>query len=296
MKFATVFFLLWIISWGVIFGGEKLPFAPEGQDYLIGEIVTFVYALVLIWLTRKTAFQPAMLGIRRPGHEALLLTVYLVAFTLVLPWLFGVRSHLASLGIAEQNAGVWAMQTSGSVLRWALINFAIFAAIPFLVFRYYFRYPLRSFMLGFSRRWIPYALITGTLSLGAFVTADFFQTPIQGHLITLVVMSLGTFIPVMIFTQSLLAPRFALLTKSWIGGAILTGLVYGVYHFNEFYLSWDSGSAIAVSLAWAMQSAFFGVIKGITTLRTGNAWLHIFNTHTPHLAEAPEIHRIFNSR
>ena len=82
--------------------------------------------------------------------------------------------------------------------------------------------------------------------------------------------------------------------KSWVSGAVLAGLVYGVYHSGEFYFAWRSPAEAAVSLAWMLQFAYFGVLKAITTLRTGSAWIHIFNTHMPHLAEAPEVMRVLS--
>jgi hypothetical protein len=39
-----------------------------------------------------------------------------------------------------------------------------------------------------------------------------------------------------------------------------------------------------------------GLLKAITTLRTGNAWLHIAITHTIHLAEAPAVATTFTAR
>jgi hypothetical protein len=45
-----------------------------------------------------------------------------------------------------------------------------------------------------------------------------------------------------------------------------------------------------------MQVAFWGLVKAITTLRTGNAWMHIATTHTIHLAEAPAVAQTFSIR
>ncbi len=42
-----------------------------------------------------------------------------------------------------------------------------------------------------------------------------------------------------------------------------------------------------------MQFSFYGVLKALTTLRTRSAWIHIFNTHMPHLAEAPALAEVF---
>jgi hypothetical protein len=157
---------------------------------------------------------------------------------------------------------------------------------------------LKSLLLSFPepQKWVPYSLIAALISLGGFVGRAYFKLPLWGHLLTFVLFSLGTFIPVMILIQSLLAPRLAILARSWIGGAVLAGAAYGLYHSREFYLEWGSLSQVTVSLAWIMQLAFFGVLKAVSTLRTGNAWIHIFNTHLPHLTEAPEVLRIFSTK
>jgi hypothetical protein len=34
-------------------------------------------------------------------------------------------------------------------------------------------------------------------------------------------------------------------------------------------------------------------MNALTTLRTRSAWIHIFNTHMPHLAEAPALAEVF---
>jgi hypothetical protein len=208
----------------------------------------------------------------------------------------GLRAHVASVGLSPGTLHAWSQQTSGSLLLWAGYFFVAGALLPFLYFVLVKRYSLRSLLLGFPepKKWIPFAAVTAALSLSAFVRPDFFRLPLSGHLTALAVFSLGTFLPVMVLTQCLLAPRLAVLSRSWVSGAVLAGLVYGIYHCGEFYFEWKSLPQAAVSLSWMMQFAYFGVLKAVTTLRTGSAWIHIFNTHLPHLAEAPEVMRVLS--
>lgn len=100
----------------------------------------------------------------------------------------------------------------------------------------------------------------------------------------------------LVLFESLLAPRLAILGRSAVTGAVLSGIAYGLYHPFEFYLTWGSPGEIAVSLAWIAQISFYGVVKGVSTLWTGSAWVHVFTTHTVHLSEVGEVVRVFRLR
>ncbi len=268
-----------------------LPYAPGNRfGFFIGEIVTALMILILIWLSRnrKPIDHLSDLQIKQPLRETIALLAYLILTVVIIGPALGVRSHLASAGLDERSLHAWSSQTVSSVILWAGFYFCFVALVPFLFFTFWRGYTYKSLLLSFPepKRWIPYAFLTAVISIGGFVSPAYFELPLWGHLLTFILFSLGTFIPVMILIQSLLAPRLAILTQSWINGSVLAGLTYGLYHSREFYLEWDSVSQIVVSLAWIMQLAFFGVLKGVSTLRTGNAWIHIFNTHLPHLTEA----------
>ncbi len=294
------FTLLWILSWAVILAdaGQTLPHVPPDRlRFLFGEVFTGATVLVLVAMTRKRAPVDHRndFGIRDTRAETIGLLIYL-AVVIVLGAKLGLRAHVASVGLTPGTLHAWSQQTSHSLLLWAGYFFAAGVIIPFLYFHLVRRYSLRSLLLGFPepKKWIPYAAITAVLSTSAFVKPEFFQLPLRGHALAFVVFSLGTFLPVMVLTQCLIAPRLAIQARSWVSGSVLAGLAYGLYHSTEFYFAWDSGSQAAVSLAWVLQFAYFGVLKAVTTLRTGSAWIHIFNTHMPHLAEAPEVVRVLS--
>jgi hypothetical protein len=168
-------------------------------------------------------------------------------------------------------------------------------AVPYLVFRYVLGYDAASMLLRFERPrvWVPFFVVVGALSYLPVVTPEYWTTSPVAHLLTLVLFTLGSFLPIMITTQSLAAPRIAVLTRSWVGGAVLSGLVYAALNVTEAFLEWDTTAQVLLSLAWFLQVWFWGVVKGVTTLRTGNAWLHIATTHTIHLAEAPAVATTF---
>ncbi|MCI0355830.1 MAG: hypothetical protein L0099_12435 [Acidobacteria bacterium] len=299
-RFLAGFTMLWIISWIVILmdAGHSLPYAPPDRlRFLFGEVFTGATVLVLIAMARK---RPPVdhrndFSIHNPRAEAIGLIVYLLAVIAVGAQL-GLHTHVASVGLNPGTLHAWGLQTPASLLLWAGYFLVAGVVVPLLFFVLIRRYSLRSLLLSFPepKKWIPYAAITAVLSLSAFVRPDFFRLPLRGHAIALLLFSLGTFLPVMVLTQSLLAPRLAVLTKSWVSGSVLAGLVYGLYHSGEFYFAWGTLMEAAVSLAWMAQFAYFGVLKAVTTLRTGSAWIHIFNTHMPHLAEAPEVMRVLS--
>ncbi len=291
------FSLLWVLSWVVILGdaGNSLPHAPPDRvRFLFGELFTGATVLVLIAMTRKRApvDHRSDLGVRNAGAETIGLLLYL-GLVIVLGARMGLRAHVASVGLSPGTLHAWSQQTFASLLLWAGYFFIAGVVAPLLFFVMVRRYSLRSLLLSFPepKKWIPYAAITAMLSASAFVKPEFFQLPLRGHGLALLLFSLGTFLPVMVLTQSLLAPRLAILARSWVSGSVLAGLVYGLYHSGEFYFAWSTSTQAMVSLAWMLQFAYFGVLKAVTTLRTGSAWIHIFNTHMPHLAEAPEVVR-----
>ncbi|MBI2683157.1 MAG: hypothetical protein HYX26_08080 [Acidobacteriales bacterium] len=234
---------------------------------------------------------------RDARRETMGLIVY-VTFILAIAAAFGLRTHVGSVGLHASTLHAWHEQNASSLLAWAGFFFVAGVVFPLIMFMGIKRYSASDLLLRFPepKKWASYGVITGLLTLSAFITPAYFQVPLWGHALTILLFSMGTFLPVMVLFQCLLAPRFEALTGSWASGAILAGLAYGLYHSGEFFYAWDSPQHIAASLAWILQFAFFGVLKAVTTLRTGNAWLHILNTHLPHLAEAPEVVRIFAAR
>ena len=299
-RYLIGFSLLWALSWFVILAdaGQTLPHAPPDRlRFLFGELFTGATVLVLIAMTRKRApvDHRSDLGLRNVGAEVLGLLLYLT-LVLVVGSSLGLRAHVASVGLNPGTLHAWSLQTPASLMLWAGYFFAAGVVLPLLFFVGVRRYSWRSLLLGFPepQKWIPYAAVTAVLSASAFIRPEFFRLPLRGHALALLLFSMGTFLPVMVLTQSLLAPRLAILSKSWVSGAVLAGLVYGFYHCTEFYFAWSTSTEAAVSLAWMMQFAYFGVLKAVTTLRTGSAWIHIFNTHMPHLAEAPEVVRVLS--
>ncbi len=103
-----------------------------------------------------------------------------------------------------------------------------------------------------------------------------------------------------IFVYSLLLPRYKKLTGSVATTTILGGITYAAFHVFEYWTLYDSlGNAIfSISMVFIQ---FFGpgMIKSFLTLRTGNAWVHVWAYHliTPHtLGDTANVAKYFNIR
>jgi hypothetical protein len=297
------FALVWLAASAYILFFADLSVLHHGNQepagYFAGEFATLLVVGVMLFLARGTrpVDHTSDLGIARPGLETLALVAYMLVMMGV-GSILGVRTHIAFVALDEGTRSIWGQQTPGSVLLWVGYNFVAYAVLPFLVFSRLRGYSLASMLLRFPRPrvWVPFAVVVGLLGFLPVVSPDYWTTPISAHLLTLGLMTVGTIMPVMILTQSLIAPRLAIISRSWVTGAVLAGLVYALFNANEFFLQWGSASEIILSLAWVVQVAFWGVVKGLVTLCTGSAWLHIFVTHTIHLAEAPAVARVFGLR
>ncbi len=296
-----LFLAVWAPSWVLLFldRGRTLPSAPVPRHFFVGQIVTLIFLGVLLRLSRDRmpVDHRSGLAIRQPLAETVGVVIYLFLI-LAVGQTLGVRPHIASAGLSGGASVAWGSQTASSVLRWAIFNFVTGVVIPLAYFAGLRRYSVRTLLLGFpaGKKWVFFCAIAGMWGVFAGDPRATFGQPLTGHLLTILLFSLGTFLPILVLFESLLAPRLAILTQSAIAGAVLSGVGYGLYHVSEFYMDWSSASAGAISLAWLIQIMFFGVAKGVSTLWTGSAWVHIFTTHTVHLTEVPEVVRVFRLR
>jgi hypothetical protein len=89
----------------------------------------------------------------------------------------------------------------------------------------------------------------------------------------------------MIFIYSILLPRYAKLTAP-VTAFLLGAASYPAMHVFESWTRYDSPVHAAVSVI--MVFLFFfppGVMKSFLTMRTGNAWVHVWAFHaiSPHV-------------
>jgi hypothetical protein len=127
-----------------------------------------------------------------------------------------------------------------------------------------------------------------------------FRQVALGAPLTFVLYMVGTVLPTMIFVQALLVPRFLALTNSVPATVILGGVAYAAMHFPETWMVMTSPGNTILSVIFLGFTYFGpGLVKATLTVRTGNAWVHVWAYHAiaPHtLLDTPLIVRIFGIR
>ena len=79
---------------------------------------------------------------------------------------------------------------------------------------------------------------------------------------------------------------------------MLGGITYTLLHCFDGWLAFDSVNAVLLSVIFLFfQYLGPGMVKTVLTLRTGNAWVHVWAYHAiaPHvLADSPNVVKIFH--
>jgi len=187
--------------------------------------------------------------------------------------------------------GATHVQSPAAVYTWAAYNGVFLALLPYLIFRW--RGYSRQALNLRSANWKNDALIIAVVMLIScayeFAGPNIFQlTPHQqlvGGVLSLVLHLCGTDLPIMIFIYAILLPRYARLFSPLV--AFLAGAVsYPLMHVFESWTRYDSPYHAAVSVIFVLLTFFPpGVMKCFLTLRTGNAWVHMWGFHAiaPHV-------------
>ncbi len=300
--------LIWLVSTVYLqFFADLSLFQYGDQEPIINRLLqlgVLVFSGIMIFLAKRTGLKPidhtSKLGIsyRNAQLETLWLIVYMLVF-MGIGYALNIHSHIHISAFNDGTQSILGLEPLSSTLVWTAYNFTIFAVIPLIYFMAIRKYNARSLLLGFPKpkTFVPFAVIIGLIGVVPIVIGDFFTTPLTAHLLTFFIYTLGAVIPVAIFTQALLAPRLAILSKSWITGSILAGIAYAAFNLNEYFLEWDSPEKVTLSLITLASGDFgWGILKALATLSLGNAWMHIFTTHTFHYADGPLVAEIFKIR
>jgi len=194
--------------------------------------------------------------------------------------------------------------TPAEVFVWAAYNFAVFAVGPYLYFRR--RYTPTQLNLRSTDRRNDLLVIVVVLVIESVVefvglsSALFDLSPRQAALglpLSVGVYFVGTVLPTMIFIECVLVPRYARLTGSTASTVILGGVTYTLLHCFDGWQNYTGPSAAVLSVIFLFFQYFGpGMIKTVLTLRTGNAWVHVWAYHAvaPHtIADTPLIVKIF---
>jgi hypothetical protein len=187
---------------------------------------------------------------------------------------------------------------------WAIYNFLVYAAAPYLYFRR--RYSAEALNLKSSNRCNDLLVIVVVLALeGLFQIAGLSSAILHlaprqltlGIPLTFVLYFLGTVLPTMVLIYAILVPRLLKLTGSVATTVILGGVAYTLMHALDAWLIFASPTESLLSIVFLFFQYFApGMMKTVLTLRTGNAWVHVWAYHAiaPHtLMDTPLMVKVF---
>ncbi len=275
---------------------------------VVGQIGLIVFALVVIavawWITRK---RPAIdFDARTPARaiakqEAIALLVY-GTIVLSIGGFLGIGMHLHGAVFGPTRELM-----PREVYVWAGYNFLFFAAIPYFVFRRrgngHQAMGLKSEDVKSDTILILVVLVLESVGeLMAFPGIFSLNTGqlVIGLPVTFGLHLFGTGIPVMIFVYGLLFPRYVKAFGSAAAAVIYGALTYAGLHIFEYWTVYDSLVNGAMSVIFVfLQFSYPGLVKSVLTVRTGNAWVHLWAYHAiaPHVTvDTPHTVRVFGIR
>jgi hypothetical protein len=203
--------------------------------------------------------------------------------------------HTFGAGIAMHLngslVGATRIQSPHEVYLWSAYNFTLLALVPYIVFR----------MRGYSREQLNLRsanwkndtlVILVVLAIGCLMDLtgpNIFQlTPHQrvvGGLLSFVIHLFLTDLPVMILIYGILLPRYARMFSP-ATAFLLGAATYPAIHIFETFTRYDSPYDSMISAIFVFLFFFPpGVMKSFLTMRTGNAWVHMWGFHaiSPHV-------------
>jgi hypothetical protein len=278
-------------------------------DANLALVEVFLLIGLTYWLTRKrdrSDFANRAPDGATAGRETLFLLGY-GAGGLLLGYLLArlMGWHPFGLHLAGSIYGTHQHVSPGEAIAWASYNLIVYAVVPLLYFRR--RYSAAQLNLRSGDRRADAVLIAAILLVESLVQVAaldpkiFDLTPHQflvGVPLTFVLYLAGAVLPAMIFVYAILVPRFHRLTGSIPATVILAGLTYTALHIWDAWTVFDSPGDAVLSVCFLLLTYFVpGMFKAVLTLRTGNAWVHVWAYHAlaPHtLADAPHIVHVFH--
>lgn len=213
--------------------------------------------------------------------------------------------HAISFHLPGTLYGTHALVTPAEALTWAGYNFAVYAVVPFVIFRR--RYTAEALNLRSSNRRNDLLVIAVVLLLESLFELTTLSAAILdlrqrqlllGAPLTFALYFVGTVLPTMVFVYCILVPRYLRLTGSAATTVILGGVTYALLHFFDGWTLFTSPGNAALSVTFLFFQYFApGMFKTFVTLRTGNAWVHVWSYHAvaPHMLEdTPLIVQVFH--
>ncbi|MGH9713604.1 MAG: hypothetical protein ACRD5M_09930 [Candidatus Acidiferrales bacterium] len=311
--------LIWVACSAAIFplSQGKLPFnrpalagvADRLQIYIA--IFGWFYALIFMGVTYRLTRKRAIpdMSSRAPNvlmslRETLGLWIY-GAVVMAVGQIAGRRMFGEGIGLHLNGSlfGMTRMVMPSEVWIWAAFNFVLLALVPYLVFRAR-GYSREALNLKSSNLRNDTLVIVVVLAMEtAFEMVGNKILTLTGHQIlvggalSFVVHLLGTGLPVMIFIYAILMPRYMRMTRSVAATTLLGAVSYAAVHLFEYWTVYDSLPHSALSVIFILLTFVNpGLVKSYLTVRTGNAWVHLWGFHAiaPHVtSDTPMIVDIF---
>ena len=298
---------------GVPFDRPRLIETPViVQTVVIPLLIVPIYLLTFMGLTYFITRKRAKADLFNRAPEKMIarkevISVLIYGFVMLIVgqiigrifWSEGIGAHLHG-AIFGSTRHV----TPGEVYSWSVYNFVAFAVIPYMIFRRR-GYDNEGLSLKSSNVKNDTVLILVLLAVGVqldLVGSEMLgltsSQALVGLPLTFVTHLFGTALPVMIFLYCILLPRYFRLSGSIVTTTILGGLTYAALHIFEYWTIYDTLTNSVLSIAFVfLQFLGPGMIKSFLTLRTGNAWVHVWAYHaiSPHISfDTPNVVKYFN--
>jgi hypothetical protein len=320
----VVLALGWLLAGAIVLvaAGRTLPFDwPEasgrsplehladfnGRALEAGLIIALVYVL-----TRRRAV-PGIAS-RAPADRALALreTLLLLAYGaggLLGGYVLGraLGWHPFGFHLAGSVFGTHEHVAPAEAITWACYNLVVYAVVPLMYFRR--RYSATDLNLTSNDRRADAKLIAAVLLVESAVQFAALKPAIVdlngpqlllGVPLAFVLFLAGAVLPAMVFVYCVLVPRFLRLTGSAATTIILGGLMYAAMHLWDAWTVFTSPGDAVLSIVFLLFTYFPpGMVKTTLTLRTGNAWVHVWAYHAlvPHtLIDTPHVTHVFGIR
>jgi hypothetical protein len=299
---------LWIACVVAIFplSGGTLPFNRpvmagwSAPAQVVASMATMVIIFLLMGVTYFLTLRRAVpdMASRAPEiaiarRETLWLWLY-AAVVMVIGQIVGRRMFGEGIGMHLNGSlfGATRTQSPQEVWTWAIFNFVLFAVVPYAVFRArgYSREALNLKSANLRNDALVIVVILAIISAGDLATGGLLKLHrhqiLEGGALSLVVHLLGTGLPVMVFIYAILMPRYMKLAGSASTAVLLGGVSYGALHLFEYWTAYDSVSHSILSVIFVFLTFVPpGLMKSFMTLRSGNAWVHLWGFHaiSPHV-------------
>jgi hypothetical protein len=313
---------VWVAAHVVVLlvAGDELPFdwpavAGSTVDHLVSTDVGLlgIFGLMgLVCLLTRHRDRPApaagVADLATARRETVLLLAYgalgLVG-GFVLARLCG--WHPFALHLAGSIFGTHDHVGPAEALGWAAYNLVVYAVVPLVYFRR--RYSAEALNLVSRDRRGDARLIAVVLLVESAIQFATLSTAIGGFTagqyllgvpLTFVLYLAGAVLPAMVFVYCILVPRFLALTGSTATTVVLGGVTYTLLHVWDAWTVLTSPADALLSIIFLFFTYFGpGMVKTLLTVRTGNAWTHVWAYHAiaPHvLIDAPHVVEIFRVR